>query len=398
MKTADIVIVGAGIVGLALALELIKRDPGQKILVLEKESALGRHSSGRNSGVLHSGIYYPENSLKAKVCAEGAQEMAAFCEEHALPIKRIGKVVVPTSEKDDTLLDLLYRRGQSNGATVELIDEQTLHRIEPNARTASGRALHSPRTAVVDPLAILEKLSSELTKQGVEILTGQEVRAIDPSRSILETNSDKISFGHLYNAAGLYADKLARFFGVGEKYTILPFKGIYYQLDKASGIQVNGLIYPVPDLSVPFLGVHVTKAVTGNIYLGPTAVPAFGRENYSGLAGAGISEALGIGLRLFRQYASNNQGFRTFAHEEGLRFFKSNFAEAASALVPKLRPEHLLRSAKVGMRAQLLDKDKGELVMDFVVEKGENSTHILNAVSPGFTSAFSFSRFALDQV
>ena len=396
MKTADIVIVGAGIIGLSLARELIIRDPRKKILILEKEMTLGRHSSGRNSGVLHSGIYYPENSLKAMVCAEGAKEMATFCDEHALSIKRIGKVIVPTRKKDDALLDLLYRRGQKNGATVELVDESRLQEIEPDTRTASGRALYLPNTAVVDPLAILEKLASELKKKSVEIVTGQEVKFINPSKSNLKTNSETFSFGHLYNTAGLYAEKLARFFGVGQRYTILPFRGIYYQLDQNSEIRVNGLIYPVPDLNVPFLGVHVTKAVNGIVYLGPTAVPAFGRENYSGLKGAKISDSIEIGFHLIQQYTSNKQGFRTFAHQEGLRFLKSNFLEAARALMPKLRTENLQKSPKVGIRAQLFDMEKKELVMDFVVERGKNSTHILNAVSPGFTSAFRFARYVID--
>ncbi len=395
MKTTDIVIVGAGIVGLAIARELKARDSGQKILILEKEPELGRHSSGRNSGVLHSGIYYPENSIKARVCAEGAKEMAEFCRARSLPIERLGKVVVPVREEDDGLLDVLFRRGQANGATVEMIDAKTLAEIEPDARSASGRALYSPNTSVVEPKAILKALADELGKQGVEIRLGEEVRHIDPE-GILTTNTGQIGFGHLYNTAGLFADKIARYFGMGEKYTILPFKGIYYLLDENSGLRVNGLIYPVPDMSVPFLGVHVTKAVSGKIYLGPTAVPAFGRENYTGFEGANLSDAAGIGVQLFRQYASNRMGFRKFAHEEGLRFFKRNFAEAAGALMPGLRPGHLLKCSKVGMRAQLLDREKGELVMDFVVEKGKNSTHILNAVSPGFTSAFSFSRFALD--
>lgn len=397
MATAEFLIVGAGIVGLSVARELKRLHGDARIVVLDKEPALALHSSGRNSGVLHSGIYYPEQSLKARVCAEGGREMAAYCEERGLPLARHGKVIVPVREEDDALVDLLHRRALSNGATVSILDRQQLAEIEPEARTATGRALHSPNTAVIDPGAVVEHLAEDLRQQGVEIRLGHRLESADPTRSEVRAGGETFAYGHLFNTAGLHADVVARAFGVGERYAMLPFKGLYYRLDEAAGLRINGLIYPVPDLGVPFLGVHFTRKVSGEVYLGPTAVPAFGRENYQGLEGVDLGEAPQIATQLFRQYVKNHQGFRRYAHEESLRFFKHRFAEAARALAPRLQSRHLLRSAKVGIRAQLLDREKQELVMDFLVESRQNATHVLNAVSPAFTSAFRFSRLVVEQ-
>lgn len=395
--TTDIVIVGAGILGLSLARELSLRDPRQKIILLEKESALGKHSSGRNSGVLHSGIYYPTKSIKARVCAEGAKQLAEYCEQHGLPIHRTGKVVIPTCEADDYQLDVLYARAKSNGARAELIDRKALQQIEPEAYTPSGRALHSPDTAVIDPLTILRHLGDELTQRGVKILFDQNIETVNPGNSTLKANGETICFGHVFNTAGLHADQVAKSFNVGRDYAILPFKGTYYELAPTAQLDIRGLIYPVPDLRVPFLGVHFTKALSGKIYVGPSALPAWGRENYHGLEGVSLSESSAIFFRLAGQYLNNHQGFRVYAHEEATRLFKHNFVVAAKKLVPEITSQHLLRSEKVGIRAQLLNTRTHELAMDFIVEQGEASTHILNAVSPAFTSAFSFAKLVIDQ-
>jgi len=396
IETADFVVVGAGIVGLALARELRTRHPDCTIVVVEKESEVGLHASGRNSGVLHSGIYYGEGSLKARVCAEGAREMASYCEEHGLPIDRVGKVILPVRADDDSQLDVLFARALRNGASVEMIDERQLAELEPDARTLTGRALLSPRTAVVDARSVLRHLATHLSDQGVRFMLGRGVSEIDPAHAAVRFDNGSLAFGHLYNTAGLYADRIAQRFGVGDAYSILPFKGIYYRLSPSSGLRIRRLIYPVPDLRYPFLGVHFTTAVDGTIYLGPTAIPAFGRENYRGVSGLSARESATIGWRLAQQYLRNRQGFRGFAHAEGRRILKRYFVEAARVLVPAVRSEDLLRSGKVGIRAQLLDRRSGELVMDFVVEQGPRSTHVLNAVSPGFTSAFSFARVILD--
>lgn len=378
MKTYDTIIVGGGIVGLAIARELLSRDPGQRIAIFEKEPELGRHASGRNSGVLHSGIYYPPASLKGRLCTEGARLMREYCDERNLPIARIGKVIVPASEAEDGQLEVLLERARANGARAEIVSARD---YEPEAR--DGRALFSPDTSVIDPKRILASIAGELRAAGVEFVFNREV-----------TEIDRGAYGFLVNAAGLHADRIARPFGVGERYTILPFRGRYYKL--AAPFVIRRLVYPVPDLRVPFLGVHFTNAVDGTTYIGPTAMPALGRENYSGLHGIRMRDAASIATTIVRQYASNKQGFRTLLHQEASRLLRRNFAAAARALVPRLETKHLKPSTKAGIRAQLFDRVKNELVMDFVVERGERSLHILNAVSPGFTTAFSFARFALD--
>jgi len=391
------VVVGAGIVGLALARELRVRHPAARIVVLEKEAALGAHASGRNSGVLHSGIYYAAGSLKAALCAQGGRELAAYCSEHRLPIARSGKVIVPTCPAEDPALDLLFERARHNGARAELVDARQLDELEPDASSATGRALYVPDTAVVDPQVLLGHLALALATAGVDVVLGRQVEAIDARRGWLRAGNRELYYGHLFNAAGLHADRVARACGAGGRYGMLPFKGLYYRLLPESGIRIAGLIYPVPDLQVPFLGVHITKEIDGTVLVGPTAAPALGREHYRGVQGIRPVEAAGILLRLLDLYACDAQGFRRFAHTEALRFLKPRFVAAARALLPRLRSEHLTRSRRVGIRAQLVDRVAHSLVMDFVVEPAERSTHILNAVSPAFTSAFPFARLVLDE-
>ncbi len=393
---ADYLVVGAGIVGLAIASELKRRRPQASVLVLEKEDRPGRHSSGRNSGVLHSGIYYPAGSLKARICGQGAREMAAYCESRGLPIRRLGKILVPVEQRDAAQLDLLVERAAANGVAVERLDSAALQRAEPEARSASGEALFVPSTSVVSSSDVLNRLATEAAEAGIVIRCGGRLGAIDAERRELQWSGESISFGHAINAAGLHADIVARRFGAGERFTMVPFKGIYWKLDPASGIGLNHLVYPVPDLRVPFLGIHSTTAMDGSVYLGPTAVPAFGRENYHGLSGVAPGELVRIGALLVRQYLSGADGFRRLAWQEGQRFSKARFADAARALLPRLRPEHLLPCDKVGIRAQLLDRLSRRLVTDFTVEAGPASTHVLNAVSPAFTSAFPLARHVCD--
>lgn len=395
---ADFLIVGAGILGLSMAKTLRERFPDASIQVLEKESSVGRHASGRNSGVLHSGIYYPPHSLKGKLCVEGAQALREYCAEHQLPLNTIGKVLVPVTAEEDQYLETLAERGIANGATVEIIDQAELRRLEPVTRSYSGRALHSPRAAVFDPHLILEHLQQRLQRQNVQVAFGQKVVQADPDVRQIRTACGRLySFGHLINTAGLQADVIARQFNVGRHLALIPFKGLYYELKPNSPIRFNGLVYPVPDLRIPFLGVHFTKAVSGKVYAGPTAIPAFGRENYQGLEHIDWLELPGILFHLTNQYRLNHQGFRAYTHQEAFRFFKRNFLRAAQALVPQLRSGDLLPSQKVGIRPQLLNTKDNTLVMDFLVEAGPASTHILNAVSPAYTSAFAFARLVVEE-
>ena len=397
MLKADYVIFGAGIVGLTIARELKRRQPSLKVVLAEKELMPGLHSSGRNSGVLHSGIYYSPDSLKAKLCREGALEMAQYHEANHLRLDRRGKILVTTCTDDTPQLELLAQRAKLNGVQAEALDAQSLKELEPEARSATGKALWVPTTAVGSPAEVMKTIVGEVKSLGVDLRCSAKIVWAKPSQKMVGLkDGETVCYGHAINASGLHADSLAHLFGIGERYTLLPFKGIYWRLDPSSGIRIRHLIYPVPDLRVPFLGVHTTTTTDGSTYLGPTAVPAFGRENYYGLNGVSVSELARISRLLLKQYASGKDGFRRLAVQEGRRYFKPWFVEAARVILPRLHPEHLLPTDKVGIRAQMLDRQTGRLVTDFLVERGPFSTHILNAISPAWTSAFPFARYICD--
>ena len=397
MISADYFIVGAGIIGLSVAKELKARRPKSKVLVLEKELVPGLHSSGRNSGVLHSGIYYPPDSLKAKVCRQGSLEMAAYCKERKLPLSQIGKILLPLNADDAHQLDLMEDRAPKNGVLVHRLDRKALSKKEPEVRSATGEALFVPGTSVGDSSAVINAIYNECLLAGIEVKCSSVISQVDISKKKVKlSDGTQLIYSHLINASGLHADSVAHQFSVGKKYTLLPFKGIYWKLSPDSGIRVNHLIYPVPDLRVPFLGVHTTTSIDGNVYLGPTAVPAFGRENYRGLEGVTVSELLRISNLLIKQTFSGKDGFRRLAWQEGRRYFKPWFADAARQILPRLKSTDILPCSKVGIRAQMYDRHNQKLVNDFVVEKGENSTHILNAISPAWTSAFPFARYVID--
>ena len=397
-STADFLIIGGGIVGLSLARQLrISFGSSPSIVVLEKETSLGLHSSGRNSGVMHSGIYYPAGSLKARVCGEGAREMVAWCEGRDLPVRSCGKVLVPVKEEDGPQVSVLLERARQNGVRAEHLDGQALTELEPEARSATGEAIWCPDTSVIDPKAVLRRIGEELQAGSVMIRTGEAFHGVDRGHGTILTTKGRIGYGHAVNAAGLHADRVAHAFGVGERYTLLPFRGAYWKLAPDSGLDIRGLIYPVPDLNVPFLGVHTTTTTSGNTYFGPTAMPALGRENYNGLSGVDAEEAGRILRNLGVQFFQNKQGFRTLALQESRKTIKAGFVRNAQLLIPRLRSEHLRRCDKVGLRAQMLDLHRRELVMDFLIEKGEREIHILNAISPAFTSAFAFARHVVEQ-
>lgn len=397
-ETCDHVVIGGGIVGLSCALEIKRRDPGSRVVVLEKETTTGRHSSGRNSGVLHSGIYYPPDTLKARVCSSGAREMSAYCAQRGLPLNPIGKLLIPTREDDAPQLDLLEERGGLNGIAVRRIGEAELARMEPGTRSATGEALFVAQTSVVDSGAVLASVHADTVAAGIEIRCGGRLGPVDGKCRTLTWSDQTLHYGHALNAAGLHADSIAHRFGVGEDVVLLPFKGLYWKLDPQAGIAINHLIYPVPDLRVPFLGIHTTTSVDGQVYLGPTSVPAFGRENYRGFEGVSGTELARILFMLGAQFLSNNDGFRRLAVQEGPRYIKARFAQAASKLLPALKSDDLLPCDKVGIRAQMVDKTTGRMITDFLIRTGPGSTHVLNAISPAFTSAFPLARTICDSI
>jgi len=399
--TADIAILGGGMVGMALANQLSERHPDLSIALIDKEPEIGRHSSGRNSGVLHAGIYYPPGTVKAQVCVQGARRLRAWCDAEGLPVLACGKVIAPQAAELDGQLELLLERGRANGAEVHLIDDHEFHKFVPDGRTATGRALWSPNTCVVKPKLVLQRLAQRLRERGVRFALGASVTGVNPSaRQLTVTQADdscNLVYGHLFNATGLQADRVARAFGVGEHCTLLPFKGLYWQLHPQAPFHFTTNLYPVPDLNVPFLGVHVTPSPDGTVSLGPTAIPAWGRENYRALEGVEPLMALAFLGDLASQWWRNAGGFRRYAREQALHGFKPLFLQAAQALVPGLRSEHLIPSQKVGIRAQLYDRSSGTLVEDFRLEQAPASTHVLNAISPAFTASFALADLILDQ-
>ncbi len=392
---ADFVIIGAGILGLTVARELKFQYPKSSIVILEKEHTVGLHASGRNSGILHAGIYYKSDSLKAKFCLEGLRAMKQYCEHHHLPIDYTGKLIVPSNVSEVDVLHTLHQRAMENGATVELIKGQALLDMEPHVQHIAEVALFSPETSVVDPKSILNHIQQSLVQAGVQFFFNHDCHRLDTKHKKAYAGHGVFSYGHLFNTSGLYADKIAKFCGLMDRYTMIPFKGMYHELRPSSSLRIRHLIYPVPDMNVPFLGVHLTKSIGGTIYVGPTAIPVLGREHYTGLNGIRLRDAVATFSHLGRHYLANKQGFRAYAHQEIPRLVKSHLVTAAQSLLPGLKAEDLVKSKKVGIRAQLFDKQKQELAMDFIVERTKNETHVLNAVSPAFTSSFSFSRYVV---
>jgi L-2-hydroxyglutarate oxidase LhgO len=386
-ERTDVLVVGGGIIGLTIARELV-RAGRRDVVVLEKEQDLGKHASGRNSGVLHAGIYYAPDSAKAKTCLAGNKLMRAFCKEKGLPVLEAGKVIVARDESELPTLEELHRRATANGARVRFVDEKELAELEPMART-TGRALHSLDTAAVDPKLVLGALRAELEGAGVRIVTGcRFLGRAGPERA--RTSTGEISFSRLVNAAGAHCDEVARAFGVAEHYRLIPFKGIYRKLRPGATYPVNGNIYPVPDIRNPFLGVHFSRSVHGDVYVGPTAIPALGRENYGLLAGADF-EALSIALSDAALFVTNEK-FRTVALSEPRKYVPAFFHRDAARLVKSYDPALFPRADKVGIRPQLVDWRTKELIMDFLVEARDAGVHVLNPISPAFTSSMDLAR------
>lgn len=389
----DILIIGSGIVGLSVARELSLRHHDLRITVLEKEAAVALHASGRNSGVIHAGFYYTPGSLKAKLTVNGNRLMTEYCLGNGLQLNRCGKVVVAADEKELDSLFELKRRGDANGVDVKIIDEKALGEIEPNAKTF-GHALYSLSTSVVDPKEVVRHMVEGL-KGKADILLGE--RFVKRERAfVVSTSRRKIGYRHLINTAGLYADTIAHQFGVGRKYTLVPFKGLYMEYKDSAFLGRH--LYPVPDLNNPFLGVHFTKTANGSIKIGPTATPAFWRENYNGVSNFSLPELMETLSYTSRLFISNSFNFRRLAFDEFKKYFGQHLAGKAARLVRNMDNSKVGRFLAPGIRAQLLDTSRMELVMDFVIESEEDSTHILNAVSPAFTCSLSFARLVADKI
>ena len=391
----DVVVVGAGIIGLATARELQRRRPGGRVAVVDKEAAPGAHQTSHSSGVVHRGVYYAPGSLKAQLCVEGAAALLAYCDEREIPVLRCGKVVVATAADELPRLEELHRRSLANGVPrVELIGPERVRELEPHV--AGVRALHSPETAVVDFARVAAAYADDVRTAGGELLLGREVIAFvrRDGTALVETTAGDVQAERVVVCAGVHADRLAALTGAPPEPRIVPFRGDYLRLRPERRQLVRGLVYPVPDPAFPFLGIHTTVRPDGDVWLGPNAVPALAREGY---------RRRDVSLRDVRD-ALRAPGFRRLAKghwrlglDEMVRDLSTRrFVAAARKLLPDLGVGDVLPGPS-GIRAQALAVD-GSLLDDFVFHESAGVVHVRNAPSPGATSSLAIARVIADRV
>jgi len=395
IKIVDFLVIGGGIIGISIARELKSRNPDSIICILEKERQCGLHASGRNSGVLHAGFYYTADSLKARFTKEGNQRLTEYCEVKNLALKKCGKLVVAQNDSELVWLDELMIRAKNNGVPLELITAKESQNIEPRAKTYQ-KALFSPTTASINPTELMESLLSDAIQEGVELKTNSQYINRLGKHSI-KTSNGIIEAKYIINAAGLYADKIGKDFGFSKDHRILPFKGLYLYSNEPPGA-LKTHIYPVPNLTNPFLGVHFTITTDNKIKIGPTAIPAFWREQYKGWSNFNIPELTEITLRQAGLFLSSNFNFKALAFRELKKYSKPLLVSLAQKLVTGTDIKNYHHWGQPGIRAQLLNIRKRELEMDFVLEGDQQSIHILNTVSPGLTCALPFADYVCDKI
>ena len=392
-RTWDIAIVGGGIVGLATALELLNRRPDLRLVILEKEGQIGRHQTGHNSGVLHSGIYYVPGSLKAQLCVAGKERLIRFCEEHGIIYDMVGKVIVATEEDELPRLQNLYERGIANEVPgLEMIGPERLREIEP--RCVGIKALYSPATGIVDYSAVARKYAELIEAKGGEIRTYHEVTGIDRRGGTVEltTPVGTVETRFVISCAGLYADRVAKLTGNSAEPRIVPFRGDYYMLKPELGDWVKGNIYPVPDPRFPFLGVHFTRRINGDIWLGPNAVLAFAREGYN-LTDVNVGELVeALSYSGFQKLATTF--WKTGLAEMYRDVSKKAFLASLQRYMPELTMDDMV-VGPAGVRAQALAPD-GSLVDDFIVDEQGDTLHVRNAPSPAATSSLAIGELIAD--
>jgi L-2-hydroxyglutarate oxidase len=389
-----IAILGGGIVGLATAVNLIERFPGRRLLVLEKEAQVGQHQTGHNSGVLHSGIYYKPGSLKAVNCRTGKRAMEAFCARHGIAHEICGKVIVAVDASELPALERIYERGQQNGVRCEMIDAERLKELEPHA--AGVKAIHVPEAGIVNFRQVALKMAELVRAAGGEVRTGAKVLglAANTSEVAIQTTAGDFTADYAVSCCGLFSDRVAQLAGQQLTTKIVPFRGEYYELAEGAQHLCRNLIYPVPDPSFPFLGVHFTRMIEGGVECGPNAVLAFAREGYAktdiNLRDLGETLAFAGFRKLAWKY------WRVGAGEMWRSWSKAAFVRALAHLIPEIRSEHLV-PARAGVRAMSIASD-GSMVDDFVIQAGGRVIHVLNAPSPAATSALNIGRLVVDQL
>ncbi len=382
----DTLIIGGGIIGLATAYKLLEKEPNLKVGVIEKEDHIANHQTGHNSGVIHSGVYYKPGSLKAENCTKGYRMLVDFCEAESLPYELCGKVIVATEEWELPILEKIFNRGKENGLqNLQYLGPDEIREKEPHARGIQG--IWVPQTGIVDYKKVAERLAAKITEKNGTLLTGESVQDVKNAfnQVTVTTPENQYSAKLLINCAGLYADKIARMTHPDIGYRIIPFRGEYYNLAPEAQHLVKNLIYPVPDPNFPFLGVHFTREIDGNIEAGPNAVFAFSREGYA-KSHFNLKETLeSLSWPGFRKVIRNY--WTTGIGEMYRSFSKSAFTKALQKLIPEIKQDQLQQGG-AGVRAQACDRNGG-LVDDFVIFEDEGLVHVLNAPSPAATSCLS---------
>ncbi len=394
MPAFDVVVVGAGILGLATARELLARRPTLRVTMVDKERAIGQHQTGHNSGVIHSGLYYAPGTLKAQLCVQGGAALRRYCDERGIPYERCGKVVVATRPEELPALEELHRRGLANGvADLEMIGPERLRELEPHV--VGLQALWSPNTGIIDFSIVARSYADDIEQAGGVLRLGEEVRGVSPQpgETVVETSIARLTTRSVIACAGLQADRLAALSGAPRDPRIVPFRGDYFVLPEARRYLVRSLVYPVPDPAFPFLGVHFTRRPDGDVWLGPNAVLAFAREGYR-LSDINPVDLLEVfGFKGFRTLVSRY--WKTGLAEMWRDVNKGAFLRSLQVFVPELTIADLLPGPS-GVRAQALDAS-GTLVDDFVVHEAGGVLHVRNAPSPAATSSLGIARLIADR-
>ena len=394
-KEYDHIIIGAGIVGISLGLAILERNPNKKVLIIDKEEKPGVHASGRNSGVLHAGFYYSPDSLKAKFCRQGNLELRSFCKENDLEILETGKVVVCQDNQDVIRLEELYRRGVANGVNIEILDKNELNKIEPAVQTVD-KFIWSPTTAVGNPKEVISKLAEKFTKLGGSFSFNTQVKLVESNNEILvRTKNTTYSAKSIINSAGAYASDLAKQVNVGTEYVCLPFLGAYKKT-KLLSINPKRLVYPVPNPINPFLGVHTTITLNNELKIGPTAFPVIGKEQYRLIDGFNIKELFDFFISSTALLKSDSVNLLGLAKEEAMKLFTKPLLKRTRKLSSSLDSNKGWVKYPSGIRAQVINTKTKSIEMDYIVKADKNVVHILNAVSPGWTSSLPFARWVVE--